>query len=263
MADLIKKFESKTLDDVLIADAHMHLGKPSGFFSSADNAESLLKSMELNNISFGCISSYDSIGQDAPGGNREIEELVKKYPGKFVGQFGLNPNYPEEADRILKKAEGIKSFRQIKLHPGFHRYPIAGEQYHKAYEFAGEHGYSILVHTWGKEDVNELGKVAQSYDVDFLIGHSGGTPDGIKHAVEISHKLKNVYLDLTLSYNYQGLIEWLAKEADTSRLLFGSDATYNSQSASLGKIIYADIDDKVKLKILGENTANLLNKSKS
>ncbi len=263
MADLIKRFESKTLDDVLIVDAHMHLGKPPGFFSAGNDAQSLIKSMELNGISCGCISSYDSIGQDAVSGNREIEELMSVYPDKFIGQFGINPNYPEQADTILGEVSKNDLFSQVKLHPDFHKYPINGAQYHKVYRMADSLSMTILIHTWGEKDIAQVYEIAREYKhMMIMIGHSGGTPEGIKAAISVTQKTDNTYLDYTLSYNYQGLIEWMVKEAGAYRILFGSDATFNSQSAALGKIIYADISDEDKLKILGQNMKKILEHSK-
>lgn len=259
MTGLIDKFESKDFSTLEFIDGHMHVGKPFNFFSGNYTVESLIKSMDLNGIRLGCISSLHSIGQDATRGNSDIEKLVEAYPGRFIGQFGINPNYPEEVDKILLEMKGKKCFRQVKIHPYLHKYPISGEQFHKAYVYASENGYSILSHTWGTSDIKDFDKIAEQYPgLNIILGHSGGEIDAIKKAVEIAQKRENIYLDLTISFNYQGLIEWLSKEVPVERLLFGSDATYNSQSAALGKIIYADIDDQTKICILSLNIKKLL-----
>ena len=263
MADLINRFENNCYDDVLIIDTHMHLGKPPGFFSGAYSAKSLIESMDMNNIALGCISSYDSIGQNAAKGNEDIIRLANGYPGRFEGQLGINPNYPGQVDTILSEAKKNNFFTQIKLHPDFHKYPISGEQYHKAYRIADSLSMIVLLHTWGEKDVAQVYEIAREYkNMMIMIGHAGGTLEGIKAAISVTQKTDNTYLDFTLSYNYQGLIEWMVKEAGAYRILFGSDATFNSQSAALGKIIYADITDEDKLKILGQNMKKILEHSK-
>lgn len=259
MAGLIEKFEAKDYSGLLIIDGHMHLGKPYNFFSGGHTAESLLKSMDLNGIRLGCVSSLHAIGQDAQKGNSDIEELAAQYPDRFIGQFGVNPNYPEEVDAILQDVRGKECFRQIKLHPSLHNYPVNGGQYHKLYSFGCEHDYPLLSHTWGIKDIRDFDEIAGQYPgLKIILGHSGGEIDAIREAAAVAQKRKNVYLDITISYNYQGLIEWLAGEAPAEKLLFGSDAAYNSQSAALGKVIYADISDEAKACILGLNMKKLL-----
>ena len=263
MTDLVSRFENNDYDDVLIIDSHMHHGKPPGFFSGGYSAQSLIKSMDINNIAQGCISSYDSIGQSVVRGNEDIIKIANDYPGRFEGQLGINPNYPEQVDAILAEAKEKGFFNQIKLHPDFHKYSIDGEQYHKAYRMADSLSMVVLLHTWGEKDVAQVYEIAKKYkNMIIMIGHSGGTLEGVKAAIYVSQKTDNTYLDFTLSYNYQGLIEWMVKEAGANRILFGSDATFNSQSAALGKIIYADISDEDKLKILGKNMKNILEQSK-
>lgn len=259
MSNLIKKFEAKTYDDLLIIDGHMHLGKPYNFFSSGYTGESLIRSMDLNGIKIGCISSLLSIGQDAGSGNREIEKLVSSNTGRFIGQFGINPNYEKEAEEILDLVRLKPDFRQAKIHPALHNYPIAGAVYHRLYEFCEQNAYSVLTHTWGEKELWEFDKIAGQYPrLKIILGHSGGEAKAVMTAAGIASKRDNIYLDLTISYNYQGLVEWLVKEAPVEKLLFGSDATYNSQSAALGKIIYADIDDAAKIRILGLNMKDIL-----
>lgn len=260
MSEIIRKFEEKNYKDILIIDGHMHVGKPYNFFTSDYSSQGLINSMDLNQIKIGCISSLHSIGQDAVSGNLEIEKLVNAYPDRFVGQFGVNPNYPGEVNQILNDVKSSKCFKQVKIHPFLHNYPVQGEEYHKIYAFAYKNSYSVLAHTWGSKDIKEFYEVACQYpELKVILGHSGGEVDAIKEAVIVAQKRNNIYLDLTISFNYQGLIEWLVNEVPIDRLLFGSDATYNSQSAALGKIIYADISDEAKISILGSNTKKILN----
>lgn len=259
MKSLIEKFEENDYSDLLIIDGHMHLGKPYNFFSSGYTAGSLIKSMDLNGIKLGCISSLHSIGQYAVKGNLEIENLVSRYPDRFIGQFGVNPNYPEELNSILQDVKDKKCFKQIKIHPYLHNYPINGEQYHKLYAFGCENNYSLLSHTWGIKDIRDFDGIADQYpDLKIILGHSGGEIDAILVAADVAQKRKNVFLDITISFNYQGLIEWLVSNVPVEKLFFGSDATYNSQSAALGKVIYADISDYAKTCILGLNMKKLL-----
>ena len=189
MKSIIEKFEEKDYCDLLIIDGHMHSGKPYNFFSSGYTADSLIKSMDLNGIKLGCISSLHAIGQDAVKGNLEIKDLVAEYPDRFIGQFGINPNYPEELNCILKDVRDKKCFRQIKIHPYLHNYPIQGKQYHNLYAFGSENNYSLLSHTWGIKDIRDFDEIAYQYpELKVILGHSGGEIDAIMEAADVAQK---------------------------------------------------------------------------
>lgn len=256
---MIQAFETNNLNDTYIVDCHMHLGKPQRFCPGATTVDSLLHSMKLNHISLGCISSLLSIGSDPIAGNSQIEELMRRYPDKFIGAFGMHPAYPEELPEVLDMVLKNPGFKIAKVHKTQHCYMPLHKTYQKLYEFCIEHQYPVLAHVFYKEDMLLYGEVASAYpELKLIIGHCGGHPDSPPFAIELANKYQYVYLDYTKARSHTGLLEWMVKETDHHKIFFGSDAVFNSQSHSLGQVIYAQIPDQMKIDILCNNFISLL-----
>ena len=64
-------------------------------------------------------------------------------------------------------------------------------------------------------------------------------------------------MSLVASYEF-GEIERLVKEAGSDKLLFGSDIPYLDAGFQIGSIIYSQIKDEDKRKILGTNMLNII-----
>ena len=48
------------------------------------------------------------------------------------------------------------------------------------------------------------------------------------------------------------------EKADNSKVLFGSDCPFHDLRPGLSRILFADLDDNVKIGILGENFKKLI-----
>ena len=67
----------------------------------------------------------------------------------------------------------------------------------------------------------------------------------------------NLWFDTCGSMHCRGAIRELVAGGLGDRLIYGSDMPFIDPGAQLGKIIYADIDEKVKAAILGGNARRL------
>jgi predicted TIM-barrel fold metal-dependent hydrolase len=243
----------------LIIDGHLHIGKIYNFYSGGHSVEQLITSMDRLEIRYGCVSALYAIGPDVPKGNEEIAAAVAAYPDRLIGMLGVNPHYPEEIQSQIERHMNSGYFKQFKLHPFLHGTQCDHPGYEPVYEYANQHGLSILIHTWGVQDVRLFASVAARYpNAIFIMGHTGGEIPAIMEAVQMVRKQQNIMLDISSSWNYSGMIEYMVDHAGSERVLFGSDAVYNSQSAALGRVIYAKISDQDKLNILGENMRRIL-----
>jgi predicted TIM-barrel fold metal-dependent hydrolase len=180
----------------VVIDSHVHIGLWRDLYIHEPSVTSVLGQMDRLGISIACVSHFASIGPDCAAGNDAVAEIVKNYPGRFFGYAGVNPNYPDEMEKELKRA-CQRSLRGIKFHPPHHGYPVTGPNYVPALEFADAHGMIVLSHSFEKPSY--LDEIAGKYrNVSFIIGH--GSEIWWDPAVEwegVVRKRDNVYVSLT------------------------------------------------------------------
>ncbi|MGI8484186.1 MAG: amidohydrolase family protein [Thermomicrobiales bacterium] len=246
-------------DDVLIIDAHAHLGSFPMIHAPFSDASGLLGSMNRIGIRTTCLSSSYAICSDYVRGNDEVAATVRAYPGRFLGYAVINPNYPEEIERELGRCLDDLGFWGVKLHPDIHRYPPDGPSYLRVYAYMNERGGVILSHAFG--DVRLLDRLSATYpNVVFIQAHEGGAYDGRTPSpyVPLLRERENVYLDTTLSIVRAGAIERLVDDSGADRLLFATDVPFLDNAHQLGRITHARISEEDKRKILGVNMQRLL-----
>jgi len=250
----------KSLKDVFIVDSHMHLGCDRNFpIQDTNNAKMLVSKMNRCGIDFGGISSLLALGGNFEKGNDEIIALVRDYPGRFYGQIVINPNYPEMASRELERCWSTGCFKEIKIHPVYHKCPANGDVYRKVYHFASGKNCPVLIHVWGVEQVSVFFELAKQYpDVTFILGHAGGEIPAQKLAVSLAKKYDNIILDITGSWHYEGMLEFMVKEAGEDKVVFGTDAVFHEIYPVIGRIAMADMSDTSKRKVFGLNMKRIL-----
>jgi hypothetical protein len=174
----------------------------------------------------------------------------------------LNPqldNWREELETCLKNgASGIKLWISIKDDKG------RLENTRKVLAEAQGYNLPVLIHTYNRTDENLLGEITlqefAGLSCEFpycsmIAAHSGGHWRQILEAIKKCGK--NACFDISGSYPEQGMVESLVRWTGTDRLLFGSDAVGRSFASQKAKVIFADIDRKIKEKIFWENAAKL------
>lgn len=91
-------------------------------------------------------------------------------------------------------------------------------------------------------------------DVFFSFGYYGHFSFVWK---DIVNNYENVWL-CTCNYLEFGVVERMVKEIRNDRICWGSDFSDLHFGFTLGPILLSSIDDKIKIKILGENTKNFI-----
>ena len=126
------------------------------------------------------ISSGHTALADMMRGNAEMVEITARYPGRWYAYLTYNPNHPERGRAQLDSYDRYPTYVGIKFHPSGHSYPITGDAYRPALEFAAARQLIVLTHTWGGSAYDSpalLAQVAERYpQVTFLAGHSGHGP---------------------------------------------------------------------------------------
>lgn len=247
------------LNDILIIDCHCHMGSWHNFNIPCNSAEGMLKSMDTLGINTVCVTGLASIGPDYRYGNDMVMRAVLKYPDRFIGYVTLNPHYQEDMQHEIDRCFAVKGFLGIKLHPNFHGCEIDDKLYHIAYQAAEKRKCHMLIHTWGKADIDNVNKIAGQYSgIFFIIGHAGGDIKGMRKAIDVVNSHNNVYVDLALSTTFEGNVEWLVNEVGSKKILYGSDMPFFDPRSTVGRIAFSDISDDEKLDIFGLNMKKIL-----
>lgn len=257
---LVKEFlEHGKLVSFPIIDAHIHMGKMADTYSSRATAEEMLEVMDRENVET-CFCSPQSALHDPSAMNSELEAVMARYPGRFKGYYTFNPNYPE---RFLEKMENIlniEGYIGFKFLPTYHRYPIDGENYRQALEFADKHSLVLLIHTWGNNDPHNgprhIEGAAKMYpNAKFIMGHSA--PGELDQAIALVKQYDNIYLDLCDIHRHSGIVDKMVESVGADRVLFGTDAPWYDPAYCLGSVLFSHISDEDKYKIIYGNAKKL------
>lgn len=245
---------------VAVIDAHAHLGPYSLFFIPDSSAESMVRVMDRCGVDRTILSSHQAIQHDARAGNHMTAEAVARFPDRLAGYLVVNPWQDPVAE--LEHWAGDERFVGIKVHPSLHDYRITAPRYRPVWEFAADAGIPVLTHTTTHhhcDDPKLLAEVAeQNPDVPFLAGHTGLTRDGFDDAIAIAQRLPNVLLELCGSFMHGDEITRAVAAIGSRQVVFGSDFPFIDQRMSLGRVLFAELDEADRAAVLGGTMAGLL-----
>jgi len=253
------------LKDVLVIDAHAHLGATvdGWMYIPTPDADTMIKVMDRMGVDKACISA-SLASPDYQRGNDLTAEAVRKYPERFIGLARVNPHYPEDIRPELERCFDLLGMRGIKIHPTSNDYPVDGEGYQEVWKFASERKAFVLSHTWHDTPTCSPGKfvsIAKKYpEVPIILGHSGGQAKGYQEAIKAVKECPNLYLDLTGSLITGTWVERMVEAVGAERILYGTDFPFIDPFYEFGKVCYANIDEESKKKILGLNMAKIIRK---
>ncbi len=244
-----------------IVDCHGHLGYWHHFNIPARTAEDMVRLMDLCGIRCVVASAHAAIGPDYKLGNDQILEAMRRFPGRIYGYCTINPHASrhEIIDELKRCFDS--GMIAIKLHPSVHKSRVDGEGYALAWEFANEHSLCVLSHTAVNDpycSVNAFDTIARSYpNAKVLIGHCGFGYEGAGQSCDLAQKYTNVYLDITSSTFYTGLLERVVVGAGADRVLFGTDCPFIDCRAQIGRFAFSNLDDEELRLTLGANARRL------
>jgi predicted TIM-barrel fold metal-dependent hydrolase len=243
------------LRQVLVVDAHCHLGPCRRLRIIDSSVESLVRVMDRLGIDHAAPSSLAaSIGGIVERGNDQVIDAVQRYPERIHGYMAVNPQYPHAAARELERCLGA-GLRAVKVHSG-QGTPYGDPCYELVWAFAEEHALPVLAHTWGAE-LAQLEPLFDRYPrIHWILAHGGVADRDAYVRAGVGHA--NVFVDTTYSACPRGLVEYLANSGLEDKLLWGTDAGFMSAAPQLGKILTAQITPSQKLKILGTNARRAL-----
>lgn len=269
-----------------IIDLHGHWGHFGGSHLPCASEEKMLHALRRCGVKHIACSGHDALLADPELGNRRMQEAVDRNPRRLSAYWAVNPNYPCLANRAPRDLEKSRGFVGFKFLPDYHAYPLTGDRYRGALEYADTHRRLVLVHTWGGSSFDSpqmLEQVARKYPrAIFLMGHSGYGDWEI--SLRIARDLPNIYLELTAVYvahdfamqpsgsgtpvalpsclQVNGIIEHMVKTAGSRKIVFGTDMPWYSPHYAAGAVLFAHINDEARHDILHRNAERLLNGDK-
>lgn len=205
------------------------------------------------------------------GANDELIALMRKYPGKVIGQITLNPKYTKESlaeiDRCVDMGMvGTRLYYQVKINDPLY-FPII-EKLADLKMIIFVHGEAQLG-VGGYEMKYDIGRpptISRPEDfVDaairypeamFQFAHIGGGSDW-EYMCKCFADYPNIYVDTGGSNNEADLIDFAVKLLGEDRLFFGTD---NSYFQGVGKILAAELTEQQKDKLFFGNYNAVLKK---
>lgn len=252
---LARALSGETLSGVW--DNHLHAGRSARFFSEGETMEKLLATMDRIGVAGGMISVLWNVDERV-NPIEGVRAACAQAPSRLLGQLAPNPGLPGFR-RTLDRLAGRECFRGVKLHPALHRRDFLCDDYAYAYALAAERRLPVLLHAWGEADVAAFDVMARRFPrTVFIIGHSGGERDASALAMTLAATHPNLYLDTACSFTYHGQIEEMVRVAGDTKILYGSDAIWNSMEAAVSRVALAAIPEESKRRILGENLLRIL-----
>lgn len=242
----------------LVIDAHVHAGKGHKYgkgdattppWETYNDPEVTLRRAEEAGIDQSVIFPIEN--RTFEKANEEIADIVKKYPGKFIGFAKHDPE--NEAGRIgnlLAREIEELGLKGLKLHKN----PTP-----EVLEAVAGLKVPILWHPRRVSDVSAI--AAACPHVGFIIAHLGnyGSMDLAEHyrAIDAARRHPNVYLETSSVL----LVEWLeraARELPADKLIFGSDGPDLDARVELHKIKLLKLPRDKEEKVLSGNILRLL-----
>jgi predicted TIM-barrel fold metal-dependent hydrolase len=243
--------------ELKIIDAHGHLGSYNGVFLRKLSLEQSIKFSKSLGISKMCVSSITAISSRLQEGNRELFEVIDKYPDTILGYVFYNARFEKESILEIEKYINHPNFIGVKIHPRDTGVGLLSNKYQKLWEYGQKYNFVILCHTWENEPENNpdiFFDILKKYSsLKIFIGHAGGTYNGYETCYRLVKEYPHVYIDLNGFLYSKKWIEQVVEETDINRLLFSTDQVFNDPRIALGRIVLSSLSDSQKIKILYDN----------
>ncbi len=258
--------------DAYFTPSHSDPGRDGGRLIA--DIERSMPAIEKGQIQKLCYFAHVGIGTT---GDNELEtslrsspEIVlkplKRWPEKLLAMIQLNAN------DVARSVDAVN--RWVRDGPMLGVYFPGGgpgamtcthRNVDKLVARVAELGGVIMQHTWfktggkqgpGESTPAELAELARRFPQQkFICAHAGGEWERGIRAVRES---ANILIETSGFDATAGFIEMAVREIGGKRIIFGSHLPSRSLGTELAKVIAAEIDEKTKRLILGENYRKLL-----
>jgi len=255
----------------MIVDIHAHLPRPLRGTDAMDELVSTTAEMIGVARRAGIDKQVILALEYGVQANETLRELVRRFPDHLV-PFMRASFVDDAGPAMLEECVRKYGFKGVKLHEE-PRFPLTGLLgFHALYRKAAELAVPVLTHSWHEEEglVDILPRMHTSYfpmailedlgkrypETTFIFAHAGGI--WVK-AFQAAQPFPNLCFDMSGFDPERGIVEKAVEVLGPERVFFGSDVPGRSYAAQLAKVRYADISERDKSLILGENAIRVLN----
>ncbi len=242
-----------------VFDIHGHLGRWGDKYYRDATAAEMVERMDQVGVERFAVSDILAIGPDYRAGNDRVGRAVAEFPDRIVGYAVYNPNHPADMPDEMCRCFDDLGCRGVKLHCGLHETSTEDPAYRGAFRFAQERACPVLCHGYLGPSPRFLREMLPDHPaMKFLYAHvGGGSRDGLRPLLEVANACPNLYFDLGSSGMPRGVLPWLVEQVPPAQILYGSDHPLNEFTFQLGRVLYADIPDTLKRRILWENACHV------
>ena len=257
--------QAKATSDMRIWDCHSHLGNVRGE-KPADRMARLIEYADRMGIErliafMGWPFVYDPAPEEVRRQNDQILDAIRDWPDRVFGYVYLNPNHIDNSLEELERCVAQGPMVGIKLWVAKKCNDPALDPIIQA---ATKLQIPIYQHTWlkitgnlpGESTPSDLAELASRHpQATLLCGHAGGDWE---HGIRAIRPFKNISLETAGGDPTSGIVEMAVRELGAERVVYGSDAGGRSFASQLAKVEAANITDREKEMILGENLRRML-----
>ncbi|MBE7081233.1 MAG: hypothetical protein E7372_01570 [Clostridiales bacterium] len=262
----------KPLSDVLVIDAHTHIGPFTRSWYLLENGiEDQVATFKKEMKAFGIdkmLSQPETALFGTPIEGNKMVEIKIDDKEHFRGNLVVNPIYSElYTEEVLDSFFKGGYFCGFKVAPQYLGVNVDDKRFFKMYEYANKHSMHILFHSFDDGDCGtpeKIAKMAEKYpNANFIIGHSGGGTRGRKQAEQFAKdsRYNNCYFEFCGSFTTDVRWEDSLKHIDYHRVVFGTDTVVHDIAWELARLLSLDIPEEQIEAILGNNMQSVLDKT--
>lgn len=249
-----------------VIDLHMHIlddglngagtnvrmqnGGPSGVFP-------LLKRLGCRGGGF--MSWNGTVCPDSLAGNETVKKALDAAPAGFWGLGTFDPTHYSQQEL----AELIPALYADPRFIGMKPYFLYGRAYHHPdydlwWEYGNTHHLYALMHRT-RTDFEEIDVLAAKYPkVRWVVAHCGASYATADQAVACMNRHANVFAEITLTTVTGGIIDYLAKQAGSDRIIYGSDLPMRDPRQQLGWVVFSRLSAAEKCQVLHGNAWRII-----
>lgn len=263
----------KPLKDVLVIDAHTHIGPfARSWYLINNEIDAQIEDFKRDMKRFGIdkvISQPETalFGQPIEG-NRMVEEKIDDLE-HFRGNLVFNPIYSElYTEDLLDSFFRGGYFCGFKLLPEYLGVPVDDERFLPAFRYADKHSMHILLHSFDDGECGtpeRIARVAEKHpNASVIIGHTGGGTRGRRQceALAKDSRYDNCYFEFCGSFTTDVRWEDSLRKIDYRRVVFGTDTVVHDVAWELARLISLDIPEEQIAAILGNNMQKILDRTR-
>ncbi len=257
-------------------DVHNHFGEIPMLSASTRDVEAIELFARRAGFEYSVCSSYFAYYDDMEAGNREMLEKIEGRPG-LLGSPVVNPTHLEASvrwldmfakndrlahatitpDTVLDRG-GSEGYMALFAEAAKRGVPIfyngPNWDFTRLPRYSSGPGYAPFVRGGSAADLAMLRDVGRRHpDLPIIIGHGLGE-DGIRLAADTP----NVYLELSGTYPYRGVLRRAIDTVGADRIVFGTDMDLILPAFALGIYHEADLSPEEDRLIMAENARRIL-----